>query len=98
MLLVNNRLDRPMRLRQFVDFAVQHQGRFDSIVAAGACRRLMRRALVRRGIPSDRITHLGSYSELSALQHDAVVFAVGNIVGSGQARGVAGRDSGKPHG
>lgn len=98
MLLVNNRHDRPTRLRQFVDFAVQQQGRFDGFVAAGDCRRLMRRALVQRGIPSERITDLGSYSELSALQHDAVVFAVGNIVGSGQARSVAGRDSGRAHG
>lgn len=94
MLLVNNRYDRPARLRQFVDFAVKHQGRFDCIVAAGAGRLLMRRALVKRGIAAERITRLGSYAELSALQHDAVVFAVGNIVGSGQVRFAADRHTG----
>lgn len=97
-LLVNNRYDRPARLRQFVDFAVKHQGRFDDIVAAGACRLLMRRALVKRGIAVERITRLKSYAELSALQHDAVVFAVGNIVGSGQVRFAADRHTGTSHG
>jgi poly-gamma-glutamate synthase PgsB/CapB len=84
MLLVNNRYDRPARLQQFVDFAVEHQARFDGFIAAGACRQLMRRALVKRGIALERIAGLGSYAELSALEHDAVIFAVGNIVGSGQ--------------
>lgn len=86
MLLINNRYDRPARFRQFVDFAVQHQDRFDAFVAAGAGRLLLRRALSKRGIALERITRLGSYAELCALEHDAVVFAVGNIVGSGQAR------------
>ncbi len=94
MLLVNNRHDRPARMRQFVEFAVQHQARFDDIVAAGASRWLMRRALVKRGIAQERITRLGCYSELSVLQHDAVVFAVGNIVGSGQVRAAAERHAG----
>ena len=89
MLLINNRYDRPARLRQFADFAAQHEGRFDGFIAAGACRGLLRRALVQRGIAKERITRLGSYEELHALAHDAVVFAVGNIVGSGQV-GVAG--------
>ena len=89
MLLINNRYDRPARLRQFADFAAQHEGHFDGFIAAGACRGLLRRALVQRGIAKERITRLGSYEELHALAHDAVVFAVGNIVGSGQV-GVAG--------
>ena len=86
MLLINNRYDRQARLQQFVDFAVEHQARFDGFIAAGACRQLMRRALVKRGIALERIAGLGSYAELSALEHDAVIFAVGNIVGSGQVR------------
>ena len=94
MLLVNNRYDRPARLQQFVDFAVEHQARFDGFIAAGACRQLMRRALVKRGIALERIAGLGSYAELSALEHDAVVFAVGNIVGSGQVRFAANQQTG----
>ena len=94
MLLVNNRYDRPARLQQFVDFAVEHQARFDGFIAAGACRQLMRRALVKRGIALERIAGLGSYAELSALEHDAVIFAVGNIVGSGQVRFAANQQTG----
>ena len=94
MLLVNNRYDRPARLQQFVDFAVEHQARFDGFIAAGTCRQLMRRALVKRGIALERIAGLGSYAELSALEHDAVIFAVGNIVGSGQVRFAANQQTG----
>jgi poly-gamma-glutamate synthase PgsB/CapB len=94
MLLVNNRYDRPARLQQFVEFAVEHQARFDGFIAAGACRQLMRRALVKRGIALERIAGLGSYAELSALEHDAVIFAVGNIVGSGQVRFAANQQTG----
>ena len=94
MLLVNNRYDRPARLRQFVDFALKHQRRFDGFVAAGSGQLLMRRALVKRGIAPERITGLGSFAELSALEHDTVVFAVGNIVGSGQFRFAADRHTG----
>ena len=94
MLLINNRYDRQARLQQFVDFAVEHQARFDGFIAAGACRQLMRRALVKRGIALERIAGLGSYAELSALEHDAVIFAVGNIVGSGQVRFAANQQTG----
>ena len=37
-----------------------------------------------RRIAAERIVRLGAFSELAALEGDAVVFAVGNIVGSGQ--------------
>ena len=86
MLLVNNRHDRPARLRQFVDFAVKHEHRFDRIVAAGDCTPLMRRALIRRGIAPERIVSMRDLSALADLEGNAVVFAVGNIVGSGRIR------------
>ena len=84
LLLVNNRHDRPARLRQFIDFAVKHERRFDRIITAGACRPAMRRALVKRGVAPGRIVSLGDISELARLEGDSVVFAVGNIVGSGR--------------
>ena len=96
LLLVNNRHDRPGRLRQFVDFAVKHAGRFDRIVAAGDCRPLMRRALVKRGIAPERILSLRKISSLSALEGDAVVFAVGNIVGSGLVGTQTDHNAGSP--
>ena len=85
-LLVNNRHDRPARLRQFVDFAVKHEHRFDRIVVAGDCMPLMRRALIKRGIAPERIVSMRDLSALADLEGDAVVFAVGNIVGSGRIR------------
>lgn len=94
MLLVNNRHDRPARLRQFVDFAVKHDVRFDRIVAAGACRSLMRRALVKRGVAPERIASLRDFSDLAELEEDTVVFAVGNIVGSGRLIAAGDRKAG----
>jgi gamma-polyglutamate synthase len=93
-LLVNNRYDRPARMKQFIDFAVKHERRFDRIVAAGNSRAQMRRTLVKRGISPGRIVRVGSLSELAALERDAVVFAVGNIVGSGRVRSEADRRAG----
>ena len=83
-LLVNNRYDRPARMQQFIDFAVKHEKRFDRFVVAGSCRSLVRRVLLKKRIAAERIVRLGAFSELAALEGDAVVFAVGNIVGSGQ--------------
>jgi hypothetical protein len=93
-LLVNNRHDRPRRTKQFIEFAVKHENRFDRIVAAGSSRSQMRRALVQRGISPGRIVRLGGFSDLAALEDDAVVFAVGNIVGSGRIRSEADRKAG----
>jgi len=97
MLLVNNRYDRPARLHQFVDFAVQHQAHFDAFITAGTGRLLMRRALAKRGIAPERISGLRSYAALRALEHDAVVFAVGNIVGSGQVHFAVDQATATPH-
>jgi poly-gamma-glutamate synthase PgsB/CapB len=83
-LLVNNRHDRPARVQQFIDFALKHEHRFDRFIATGSCRSLTRRALVKGGIAADRITLLGSFSRLAEQKENAVVFAVGNIVGSGK--------------
>ena len=83
-LLINNRHDRPARLLQFVEFAVKHEGRFDRIAAAGDCRPLMRRELIKRGIAPERILSLANFAQLSASEVDTAVFAVGNIVGTGK--------------
>ena len=84
MLLVNNRHDRPARTRQFIDFAVKHGGRFDCIATTGACRPLMRRALLKRGIAPGRVVSFREFSALVGIDEDTVIFAVGNIVGSGR--------------
>ena len=75
---------------------MKHAGRFDRIVAAGDCRPLMRRALVKRGIAPERILSLRQISALSALEGDAVVFAVGNIVGSGLVGTQTDHNAGSP--
>ena len=84
-LLMNNRHDRPARMRQFVDFAVQHQQRFDQFVATGSTSALVRRRLRQRGIATERILRIDTLDGMVQLKGDCVIFAVGNIVGSGQA-------------
>ena len=83
-LLINHRHDRPARVQQFIDFALKHEHRFDSFIVTGSCRSLTRRALLKGGIAAERITLLKSFSGLSEQKENAVVFAVGNIVGSGK--------------
>ena len=97
LLLINNRHDRPARLRQFIDFAVKHEQRFDHIAAAGSCQPVTRRTLVKRGIAPERIRSLSSFSELTELEDDTVVFAVGNIVGSGLIPAIGERKTGAPN-
>mgnify|MGYP003589743962 FL=1 len=83
-LLINYRHDRPARVQQFIDFSLKHAHRFDSFIATGSCRQLTRRALLKGGIAGERITLLNSFSRLAELKENAVIFAVGNIVGSGK--------------
>lgn len=84
-LLMNNRHDRPARLRQFVDFAVLHQQRFDRFMATGSACALVRRMLRQRGIASGRILRLSTLAGVAQLNGECVIFAVGNIVGTGLA-------------
>ena len=84
MLLINNRHDRPARVLQFIEFAIRHAGRFDCIATTGACRPLVRRALLKHGIAPERLTSFGDFSALARLDENTVIFAVGNIVGSGK--------------
>ena len=56
----------------------------------------MRRALVKRGIAPERILTLRHISALATLEGDAVVFAVGNIVGTGLIGTRTGNDTGNP--
>ena len=84
-LLMNNRHDRPARLRQFVDFAVLHQQRFDRFMATGSACALVRRMLRQRGIVAGRILRLSTLAGVAQLNGECVIFAVGNIVGTGLA-------------
>ena len=92
LLLINNRYDRPARTLQFVDFALAHAARFDAFVLCGHARGLVARRLRQRGLAAERLLELKHFSDLPALLARpgetvaATVFAVGNIVGSGQER------------
>ena len=100
LLLINNRYDRPARTLQFVDFALAHAERFDAFVLSGHARALVARRLRRRGIAAERLLALKHFSDLPALPalpRQATVFAVGNIVGSGQARAPVDDDALRPH-
>ena len=97
LLLINNRYDRPARTLQFIDFALAHESRFDAFVLSGHARGLVARHLRRRGIADARLIPLKRFADLPTLPGDAVVFAVGNIVGSGQ-EGAPTRAASRPAG
>ena len=86
LLLINNRRDRPARMLQFAEFAGCNAHRFDGFVLTGAFRWLARRALLKHGVAPGRIAACSSLAGLDTLEGpggDQVVFAVGNIVGTG---------------
>ena len=100
LLLINYRYDRPARTLQFVDFALTHASRFDAFILSGHARALVARHLRRRGIAAERLLQLHRFADLPALPTltaDAIVFAVGNIVGSGQEGGHANLPDAHPH-
>lgn len=83
-LLINNREDRLTRMQQFCDFAVQSKDCFDSIWISGPLKHLMRKMLIKGGIPEGSIKAINSLEELEQYPEDVSVFAVGNINGFGK--------------
>lgn len=84
-LLINNRKDRLGRMLQFCDFTLRYRESFDSIWLCGPLGKLMAGMLVKGGIPTGLIRHIGSMSDLEDTAGDAAVLAVGNIGGFGRA-------------
>ncbi|MDD2446325.1 MAG: poly-gamma-glutamate synthase PgsB [Tissierellia bacterium] len=83
-ILVNNRADRPDRMKQHLDLIRQLD--FNQIWITGEFKNAMKRKLVRYGIDSNLIKAIGNldFKILNDIQNDSIIYAIGNIVGHGQ--------------
>ncbi|MEO0108498.1 MAG: poly-gamma-glutamate synthase PgsB [candidate division WOR-3 bacterium] len=90
--LVNCRADRTDRSRQLAELCARE---FDAkcFVITGGLTAVFERAATRQGIPRSRLVNLGDNLEpekvydgvLRCIDHDALIFATGNIVGYGSS-------------
>ena len=83
-LLINNRADRLTRLEQYVNFTVQHQSIFDTILISGENKQLFYNHLLQRNVDRAKIIMLNDESYFDTVDCNAVIFAAGNICRSGK--------------
>jgi len=83
-LLINNRADRLTRLEQYVNFTVQHQSIFDTILISGENKQLFYNHLLQRNVDRAKIIMLSDESYFDTVDCNAVIFAAGNICRSGK--------------
>lgn len=83
-LLVNNRGDRGYRVQQHIE--VISKIRPDMVWITGGYKRLMKRDIIRIGIPEDDVFITNDYrlTKINSLKEDFVIFAIGNMVGHGE--------------
>ncbi|MDC7955467.1 poly-gamma-glutamate synthase PgsB [Fusobacterium simiae] len=78
-LLVNNRADRLSRLKQFVDFVIKFENRFDKILISGENKNLFYKYLLKNKIDKNKIIILLNEEYFENIDEDSLIFAVGNI-------------------
>lgn len=78
-LLVNNRADRLSRLKQFVNFTIKFEYRFDKILISGENKNLFYKYLLKNRIDKNRIIILSDEKYFENIEDDSLIFAVGNI-------------------
>ena len=78
-LLVNNRADRLSRLKQFVNFTIKFENRFDKILISGENKNLFYKYLLKNGMDKNRIIILLDEEYFENIEEDSLIFAVGNI-------------------
>ncbi len=78
-LLVNNRDDRLSRLKQFVNFTIKFENRFDKILISGENKNLFYKYLLKNRIDKNRIIILSDEKYFENIEDDSLIFAVGNI-------------------
>ena len=78
-LLVNNRADRLSRLKQFVNFTIKFENRFDKILISGENKNLFYKYLLKNRIDKNRIIILSDEKYFENIEDDSLIFAVGNI-------------------
>ena len=78
-LLVNNRADRLSRLKQFVNFTIKFENRFDKILISGENKNLFYKYLLKNRIDKNRIIILSDEKYFENIEDYSLIFAVGNI-------------------
>lgn len=78
-LLVNNRADRLSRLKQFVNFTIKFENRFDKILISGENKNLFYKYLLKNRIDKNRVIILSDEKYFENIEDDSLIFAVGNI-------------------
>ena len=78
-LLINNRADRLSRLKQFVDFVIKFENRFDKILISGENKNLFYKYLLKNKIDKNKIIILLNEEYFENIDEDSLIFAVGNI-------------------
>jgi len=83
-LLINNRRDRPYRVKQHIEIIKYIQP--DKIWIIGACKAAMKNHIYRNGFSREKIQVFGKIDDmnLEGLENDSAIFAIGNFVGNGE--------------
>ncbi|MDD2481594.1 MAG: poly-gamma-glutamate synthase PgsB [Lutispora sp.] len=83
-LLINNRIDRPSRMNQYIDFTKSLEHSFDQVWITGDMKSIMKKKLIRKDVRTGKIMLLEEINTIENLQSDTLIFGVGNIVGHGK--------------
>lgn len=83
-LLVNNRRDRPYRVKQHIEIIEYLKP--DKVWITGECKGLMRKNIYRKGFNKEKIRVISKINNMNVdcLEKDSIIFAIGNIVRNGE--------------
>lgn len=83
-LLVNNRRDRPYRVKQHIEIVEYIKP--DKVWITGDYKGLMRKYICRKGFDKEKIRVISKIDNMNVdyLEKNSVIFAIGNIVGNGE--------------
>ena len=81
-LLVNNRIDRPKRLEQFVILAKKYEKEFEKIYISGESRNIFYKKM--KGY-ENKLEIIEDIKQFDEIENEALIIAVGNICGKGKA-------------
>lgn len=84
-LLINNRIDRADRMKQYIDFIKLTESLFDQIWVAGGFKNIMRRKILKSGVKPERVVMLEDISRVNNLKEETLIFGVGNMGGYGES-------------
>lgn len=83
-LLLNNRKDRVSRGEQLAKLTKKIQKYFDEIIIFGESRELLKKILIKENVVKEKIKLEKDRNFLKKIEEETLIFAVGNICGSGK--------------